>query len=75
MAKLNRSQKEPKDGAKKQRPKANPGQVIQDERFAAAYSDPRFQRFPKAQRKVEIDERFAGKYFARLSWRQGLNRP
>lgn len=32
-----------------------------DPRFAAARTDPRFQRFPKSQRKVEIDDRFAGK--------------
>ena len=37
------------------------GSTAVDPRFAAARTDPRFQRFPKSQRKVEIDERFAGK--------------
>ena len=32
----------------------------QDPRFAAVGTDPRFQRFPKKQKRVEIDERFAG---------------
>lgn len=36
------------------------GKVVTDARFAAVHSDPRFQRFPKAKAKVEIDERFAG---------------
>lgn len=31
-----------------------------DKRFAAMYTDPRFQRFPKQRAKVAIDERFAG---------------
>ncbi len=39
--------------------KKNAGQIISDPRFAAVHSDPRFQRFPKTQRKVDIDERFA----------------
>lgn len=33
---------------------------ITDERFAAAQTDPRFHRFPKAKQKLEVDERFAG---------------
>ena len=33
-----------------------------DERFSAVHTDPRFQRFPRKQRHVEIDERFAGQY-------------
>ena len=33
---------------------------MSDPRFAAARSDPRFQRFPKRQKKVDIDQRFAG---------------
>lgn len=37
------------------------GKVVKDPRFAAVHSDPRFQRFPKAKAKVEVDERFAGK--------------
>ena len=32
----------------------------QDPRFAAVGTDPRFQRFPKKQKRLEIDERFAG---------------
>jgi len=36
------------------------GKVVTDSRFAAVHFDPRFQRFPKAKAKVEIDERFAG---------------
>jgi hypothetical protein len=31
-----------------------------DPRFAKMMTDPRFQRFPKKQNKVEIDERFTG---------------
>jgi hypothetical protein len=34
--------------------------LVTDSRFAAVHHDPRFQRFPKAKAKVEIDERFAG---------------
>jgi hypothetical protein len=34
--------------------------ALSDPRFAAALTDPRFQRFPKSQRTVDIDERFAG---------------
>ena len=40
--------------------KGGGGALITDPRFAAVHSDPRFQRFPKANRNVEIDERFAG---------------
>lgn len=36
------------------------GKVVTDSRFAAVHHDPRFQRFPRAKAKVEIDERFAG---------------
>ena len=31
-----------------------------DQRFAAVQTDPRFQRLPKAQRTVQIDDRFKG---------------
>lgn len=31
-----------------------------DSRFAAIYSDPRFRRFPKAAKQIEVDERFSG---------------
>ncbi len=37
--------------------------ALSDPRFAAALADPRFQRFPKSQRTVDIDERFAGAVF------------
>jgi hypothetical protein len=47
----------PKDD-KKQR--QDGGKVVADDRFAAVHYDPRFQRFPKAKAKVEVDERFAG---------------
>ncbi len=39
---------------------AKEGKLVTDSRFAAVHYDPRFQRFPKAKGKVEIDERFAG---------------
>lgn len=41
-------------------PRPGGGAVFADERFAAVHKDPRFQRFPKAKSKVEVDERFAG---------------
>ena len=34
--------------------------VAADPRFAHIASDPRFSRFPRASRTVEVDERFAG---------------
>ena len=34
--------------------------VAADPRFAHISSDPRFSRFPRASRTVEVDERFAG---------------
>lgn len=36
------------------------GPAVTDSRFEAAQWDPRFQRFPKAKRHVEIDKRFEG---------------
>jgi hypothetical protein len=39
----------------------NDGKVTEDARFASMAYDPRFQRFPKAKAKVEIDDRFKGK--------------
>ena len=36
------------------------GPVVTDARFEAVQWDPRFQRFPKAKRHVEIDKRFEG---------------
>lgn len=49
---------------KKKRETVGDGEL--DPRFAAARTDPRFQRFPKSQRKVEIDERFAGIFLRSL---------
>ena len=46
--------------AKKGMKGSGSGQGVVDERFAAAQTDPRFHRFPKAKNKVEIDQRFAG---------------
>ena len=37
------------------------GKKPADERFAAVAFDPRFQRFPKAQSKLEVDDRFKGR--------------
>lgn len=34
--------------------------IAADPRFAHISSDPRFSRFPRASRTVEIDERFSG---------------
>ena len=42
--------------------KQQQGKLVTDSRFAAVHHDPRFQRFPKAKAKVEIDERFSGAY-------------
>ncbi len=50
------------------------GKVVTDSRFAAVHSDPRFQRFPKAKAKVEIDERFAGEHPPPLPAEQRLRR-
>ncbi len=48
------------------------GGVTSDPRFAAVHTDPRFQRFPKAKSKVQVDDRFAGASFrvclARTVW-------
>jgi hypothetical protein len=49
-----------KGQGKKQRDGA--GKEVTDDRFAAVHYDPRFQRFPKAKAKVEVDERFAGEF-------------
>jgi len=46
---------------KPQKTKSNEGKVIDDARFASMAYDPRFQRFPKAKAKVEIDDRFKGR--------------
>lgn len=40
--------------------KIKPAKVVTDERFAAVQYDPRFQRFPKAHAKIEVDDRFKG---------------
>lgn len=49
-----------KEGKPAGRKPGGGGKVVTDSRFAAVHYDPRFQRFPKAKAKVEIDERFAG---------------
>ncbi len=49
-----------KEGKPAARKPSGGGKVVTDSRFAAVHYDPRFQRFPKAKAKVEIDERFAG---------------
>lgn len=46
--------------AKKDKKSAAAGPPVTDARFEAVQWDPRFQRFPKAKRHVEIDKRFAG---------------
>lgn len=43
-------------------PKEKGGGRMEDTRFAAMHSDPRFRRFPKNATKVEIDSRFAGMF-------------
>ena len=45
----------------------------QDPRFAAVGTDPRFQRFPKKQKRVEIDERFAGESAACMRARPSVS--
>ena len=40
---------------------------IHDERFARLYTDPRFQRMPKKERKVMADDRFAAMAYADLT--------
>ena len=43
------------------KPKEAPlGRSAVDQRFAAVQTDPRFQRLPKAQRTVQINDRFKG---------------
>ena len=60
--------------APKGKPAGKPagGKVVTDSRFAAVHYDPRFQRFPKAKAKVEIDERFAGEPAAAAASRRRL---
>jgi hypothetical protein len=41
------------------RPRAG-GEAAADPRFAAMHSDPRFARFPRNNKQLEIDERFSG---------------
>jgi len=45
--------------AKGGRPRAG-GEAAADPRFAAMHSDPRFARFPRNNKQLEIDERFSG---------------
>ena len=42
--------------------------VAADPRFAHISSDPRFSRFPRASRTVEVDERFAGELICIFVW-------
>ena len=46
--------------AKKGKRQTQRGPVVTDARFEAVQWDPRFQRFPKARKQVEIDKRFEG---------------
>ena len=48
------------DDAAKNKKGRGSGKEIADPRFAAVQYDPRFQRFPKAHSKVQVDDRFAG---------------
>ena len=64
MAADDTSKKRKKD--KKQAPRGPP---VTDARFEAVQWDPRFQRFPKAKRHVEIDKRFEGvSFYKSLLW-------
>ena len=47
--------------SKQEKKQSQRGPTVTDVRFEAAHWDPRFQRFPKAKRHVEIDKRFEGK--------------
>ncbi len=47
--------------SKHEKKQSQRGPAVIDARFEAAQWDPRFQRFPKAKRHVEIDKRFEGK--------------
>lgn len=47
---------------KKDKKQAPRGPPVTDARFEAVQWDPRFQRFPKAKRHVEIDKRFEGMF-------------
>ena len=50
----------PTKNKKKDKTHAPIGRPVTDPRFEAVQWDPRFQRFPKANRHVEIDKRFEG---------------
>lgn len=50
----------PTKNKKKDKTHAPAGPPVTDPRFEAIQWDPRFQRFPKANRHVEIDKRFEG---------------
>ena len=50
-----------KGTAKEKKPR-QPAPAITDARFEAVQWDPRFQRFPKKDRHVEIDKRFEGEH-------------
>lgn len=46
-----------------------------DARFSKMYTDPRFQRFPKKNKKVEIDSRFASELQGTVAQRTALAEP
>ncbi|DBA93140.1 TPA: hypothetical protein ACH3X2_003452 [Trebouxia sp. C0005] len=48
--------------SKQEKKPSQRGPTVTDTRFEAAQWDPRFQRFPKAKRHVEIDKRFEGMF-------------
>ena len=60
MAKTGKQSKAGDKAPQKQGNHDVPSGGLSDPRFKAALTDPRFQRFPKSQRTVDIDERFAG---------------
>ena len=57
---------------KKDKTHAPTGSPVTDPRFEAVQWDPRFQRFPKADRHVEIDKRFEGIYAYSTSIEQAV---
>ena len=48
----------PGKDVKPKRPQPQQTEVVQDSRFARVHKDPRFQRAPKKDMKVKVDERF-----------------
>lgn len=60
------SKSKPKGSAKEKKAR-QAAPAITDARFEAVQWDPRFQRFPKKDRHVEIDKRFEGAKLSSLS--------